>query len=256
MGGDSQGRLPLIVILYGHFSALDSDYVLRFLGDLGNSAWWGISKVYADTKKFVGVPYVAKVFRDPGSQGLNGAKPEKIIKANSPNGYSATALYVILHGTDSQPANLASDNSAFCDSWVGYHSAYQQWTSWFTYTFVKYAVIGHPQACPGYHGLVFTGGPGGMVRDELCSTTAHEISEAATNPHGTYYGFFWSTIKKPAWKDGKGSENADKCLGEFGKYKYGKVGSKSYKYNVLANGRPYLIQTNWDRYRQTCVQGR
>lgn len=80
------------------------------------------------------------------------------------------------------------------------------------------------------------------------STSAHEISEAMTDPlvgHSVGDSEGWVDDLSP---DG-GHENADKCAYVFGKGK----GTAGAQYNQTINGNHYWIQLNWDNKGNKCI---
>lgn len=256
MPGNAHGLIPIEIIYYGDFGK-EMDYVTNALQNLAGSPWWAISAKYADSVHYVGQPYVAKVIHDTGSQGFNYPTYEKIIRANNPKGPASEAVYLVVTGLNVPKPGVADDKTTFCDNWLGFHSVFDWWTSWFTRVFVKYAVAGHPLACKGTGLLQFRKPPSGKMHyEQLLSTVLHELSEVVTNPFGNHYGYFlWTTIKKPAWTDANGWENADKCLSWMGTVKTMTYSGRVIRYNSVIKGKPYLIQSNWDRHAQTCVNG-
>lgn len=143
---------------------------------------------------------------------------------------SAQTVYMVV------TAQNVNETSGFCTTYCAWHNhrAYSG-------VDIKYAFIGDgdrcPEACqPGRYdaeGYFQPNCPtGDCAADGMANVTAHELSEAVTDPDLN------------AWYDASRYENADKCAWTFGR-RLGGDPADSNVYDFYAGGIPFQIQENW-----------
>src|SRR5689334_8635818 len=77
-----------------------------------------------------------------------------------------------------------------------------------------------------------TTGPNGNAGvDGMASVIAHDLEESTTDPDAS-----------SGWFDKQGAENADKCAWTFGQSSNLSKAPNGAYYNMILNGRPFLIQ--------------
>jgi hypothetical protein len=160
----------------------------------------------------------------PESPLLDSDIQNEVSHARSYNGWSSSIhniFFVFLQRNE----NLCFDNTySQCASnyFCAYHSYFGSNT--------LYAAMPYAASFSCYTGY----SPNNNDADQTINVTSHEQMEAATDP------------LLNAWYDYSGNEIGDKCAWIFGSI-------NSYGGDVTWNGHTYIVQKEWDNYRNGCV---
>lgn len=240
--------IDLYYIWYGDWSGdPDASAILTTLAQgIGGTPYFNINTTYRGLLNGRDTP-VSNVVRFAGSasdnysQGryLAGDAVARIVAGAIQAGKlpaDPDGVYFVLGSSD-------VSESGFCKSSCGWHGfgyylngALGQDPSGID---IKFAFVGNPAAqCLSYCSLWGPNFPppnGDPGPDAMASILAHELSEAASDPH------------IDAWLDLNGNESADKCQWGFGEISRVPSGQQhSYAvYNLTLLGRNFLIQQNW-----------
>jgi hypothetical protein len=226
----------MYLIWYGSWSAADRAILTDFLDYAGGSGYYNINTLYSQAGPVASVSNKVsdsnpEAFDSSYSFGKNLTQNNVVnvisraINVTHELPADTNGLYLVI----SDPTVGASDG--FCTQFCAYHS--------FGFTIVggkalKYAFIPNPAFCPnGVRTCLITnitGSPNGNPPvDAMVSLMVHEIEEAATDPLFS------------AWYDATGSENADKCVNNYGPT-FPAGGGVA---NMTLGARNFLIQRNW-----------
>ncbi|CAO3686127.1 unnamed protein product [Umbelopsis ramanniana] len=231
------GTIKVYPIFYGTWTAAQKTIVNTFIGGVSSTTWWNIEKTYHDNSgnSVTGPVTLGTAYADNYSQGksLSDNSIETIVShAISAGGLpvDTNGIYAVLTAGD------VTETSGFCSQYCGWHT-----DGTISGKDLKYLFAGLATACPS--GCIApenqSVSPNGDVAvDGMISVLAHEIVEAASDPDLN------------AWYDASGQENADKCAWTFGTTK---TASNGAAYNVVAGGKDYLIQQNWNAATQACA---
>jgi hypothetical protein len=214
-------------IWYGNWAGNSATEILTdFAGNLSESPWWNINSTYTDSE---GAPVSSMLTfggstTDAYSRGryltddeVRDVVGSALVHRKLPT--DPDGIYLVLTSAD------VTATSGFCSQYCGWHT-YAKMNG----TSIKYSFIGNGARCPSTCSAQKTTPNGNLGADAMVSIIAHELAEAATDPHLN------------AWFDSSGYENADKCAWSFGSMYRVSNGAKA---NVKLGDRHYLIQQNW-----------
>jgi len=205
----------------------DGSLIGTFLRGLGGSAYWQINTDYYDTvtgtQRFVpgAVSYTQywAANQNPGSSVSDAAIQAKIVGGFTSGAlsYDPNTIYAVFSGPG---VNLGG---GFGTQYCAYHGIFT-WNG----NVVVYAAQPYNAGVSGCQ--VQSTGPNADPADPEVNTLAHEVEEAATDPHLN------------AWYDRRGYENADKCAWTFGTTYKTSNGALA---NMVIGGKDFLVQQNW-----------
>jgi hypothetical protein len=205
----------------------DASLIGTYLRGVGGSPYWLINTDYYDGagKVTAAVSYTRFWAHNsnPGSAPSDPAIQNEIIGGFISGNltYDPNTIYSVFTGPG---VNLGGGfNTQYC----AYHGDFT-WNDNGTNRVVIYSAQPYNQGASGC--MAQSVGPNGDPADPTVNTLAHEIEEAATDPHLN------------AWWDNRGYENADKCAWTWGTLI---TASNGAKYNMTIGGKNFLIQQNW-----------
>ena len=224
------------------------------LKGIGPTSWNAINtRYYSQARTGAAKTYVTSAVNWAGctydnaslGRALDGANPSTgavVDRALTNNTLprDANGLYFVFTSSDVVTSGFVNSTTPqFC----GYHSylnpAYDRTKN------IIYSFVGDPGAslasCNG-QSVAGTSPNSNPAADAMTSVIAHELVEAVSDP------------LLNAWYDAAGNENADKCSWVYGTQSTAPNGAK---FNVIASGRRFLIQQNWnpDVTTGNCVSG-
>ncbi|CAF2767306.1 unnamed protein product [Rotaria sp. Silwood2] len=246
----SQYAASFYVQYYGTWTNTQISIINTLIANIGNTTWFNIQKTYyyqaTDTSPKVNT---AGPLTLGGawilSSGLGNALTGTIIPnrfiyyinngilPNDPGG-----IYLWLNSASVTESNSVI-NGSFLTNYCGYHYRFQITGINYMYGFIGNAGRFIGQGCDPSAINPTLSPNDDLGVDAMASIIAHEIVEAMSDPFGN------------AWYDSNGAENADKCAWNFGTVSQSPNGAN---YNLLAGGRYYLIQQNWNAILQACAQ--
>jgi phosphate-induced protein 1 len=222
-----QGVTQVYYIWYGNWSGNTAMTILPdFAENIGGSQYFNINTTYfngSNVHVMNAVQYATST-TDNYSRGvrlgdadIQGIVSDAITQGRLP--LDTNGVYFVLTSAD------VRETSGFCTQYCGWH----------THTTVggldiKYAFIGNPDRCPSSCMPQARGPNGNAGADGMVNIIAHELEEAVTDPDLN------------AWYDGRGEENADKCIWTFGTTYVTPNGARA---NMKLGNRDFLIQQNW-----------
>lgn len=231
-GGPVMGGLPnAYVIWYGDWNKTSGSdtpagqqIVRDFLSSIGGSPYFNINKTYSlSTTPITGnVNYAGDITSQyvAPTATLSDQDVQNIVAEAFGAGLPVdeNGVYFVLTASDVK-------KDGFCVSYCGWHTY-----GYYGASNIKYSFVGNPAQCMSSCSAQNVGPNGNAAVDAMVSVLAHELEEAVTDPNLN------------AWYDMFGYENADKCAWTYGTTKTAPNGAK---YNMVLNGKPYLIQRNW-----------
>ncbi|HEX4167690.1 MAG TPA: hypothetical protein VHZ55_19670 [Bryobacteraceae bacterium] len=221
------GAPSAYLIWYGNWSGNTATSILtNFVLHVGGSPYFNINTTYYDGTG----NYVTNAIRYGGTTtdnyshgtALSDSAVQAVVAQAISSGKLPTdpdGVYFVLTSKD------VDETSGFCTSYCGWHTY-----GTISGSNIKYAFIGNGDRCPSACEEQTKSPNGNSGADGMASVLAHELEEAVTDPNLN------------AWYDRRGEENADKCAWTFGATSTANNGSM---YNMILNGKPYLIQQNW-----------
>lgn len=241
------------MIYYGAWTAAQKSIVTTFANNIGNSTWYDTTKLYysqerGSTKKVYvnGNVAVKGIVSDLGSlgQSLYGSNLPDLVQSLISSGSLPEdedgVYFIATSGEIKESIRPDLGKARFCSDYCGYHVT----TKLKSGKRVQYSLVGNPTACiygcaPSDNIKVSPNGDTGV--DAMLSVFAHELTEAISDPIS-------DIDSQRAWQDQSGAENADKCAWTFGT----STAERGYKYNLVAGGKKYMIQQNWNPITQAC----
>lgn len=252
--------LNVYLIFYGSWTGNKGEAVLQnFVNSLSASdaassgksvpsakEWWAISTAYTQKDgstvsaqvKVGKTVFVTRNFKTSLREGaVEQVVKDQLSQGNvpvDPNGFYAVIT--------SSEIREGSSQAGFCSDYCGWHSATQH-----NGKPIAYAFVGDPSTqCLSSCGTGDVTPTGFPHVDNLLSTFAHELTEAATDPDTS-----------TGWFSSEGEENADLCAWTFTDAAHPVVArdpQKGYSYNMVGlGGQRYLVQANADKDKQQCV---
>ncbi|HSP97264.1 MAG TPA: hypothetical protein VL049_08475 [Candidatus Dormibacteraeota bacterium] len=199
--------------------------VRDFATNVGSSPYFYINRSYPGVS---GAVYVGGETSDAYSRGsrlkdadVQGVVVSAIASQRLP--FDANGVYFVLSSSD------VSEQSGFCRTYCGWHTAADT-----SVGHIRYSFVGNANRCLSGCAIQSTSPNANAGVDGMVSVIAHELEEAATDPNLN------------AWYDGRGAENADKCAWTFGHSQY-QVANGSFA-NVHLGLRDFMIQRNLYHY--------
>jgi hypothetical protein len=220
-----------------------SDYnrlLLRYFRDIGGSSLYANNRQYTDNRGNVPEGAVlAGSWIDrspyPSTPGILDLDVQnEVARAMVVNGWLPAINHAFFVFTSlnelicftSDPSSCSAPLGNFC----AYHSAFGDIAAPTLYGAMPYG----GNALADCYGL--TKSPNGdAAADAVINATSHEQMEIATDP---VPGF--------GWLDRDGQEIGDKCA-----FMFGSIGTSGA--NIIVDGHPYILQTEWDNARSRCV---
>lgn len=222
------------VIWYGLWSSGNNATLIieNFLRGLGSTEWWRITRDYNNTSPIT----------------FGGSTVDSYSQGKSLTDSSVVAIVQKALNSASLPINsngiyfvLSSPDvtiPGFCTIFCGWHKSFSMNSVIIKHSWIGNAATQCLMPCSGFlQNLISVSPNGDLGVDSMISVIAHEATEATSDPLGN------------AWFDMKFDENGDKCAWQFGTLSYTSNGAI---YNMLSNGRKYLVQQNWRLPTQDC----
>jgi hypothetical protein len=221
------GGITLYYIWYGDWKGNSAISILEYMArHLGGTHYFNINTTYRDSAghRVSNVVNWGGSTTDSYSMGttLTDLEVQNVVSSAIKSGRlpkDTKGVYVVLASKD------VKESSGFCTKYCGWHSHGTVASS-----DIKYAFIGNPAQCPSACEFQRKGPNWNSAADAMASIIAHEVEEAATDPHLN------------AWYDEDGNENADKCAWTYGSTYTTASGAKA---NMKLGTKDYLIQQNW-----------
>jgi hypothetical protein len=231
MGGTSQAYAIFWEPTGSSVSATYNSLILRYFGDVGGSGLYHNNTQYkASNNTFASGATLGGSWVDTGAYPSNKISDaqvqQEVSHAMQVKGWTASATHLFFVFT-AKGENICY-NSSQCSftTFCAYHSYFSSNTIYaaMPYTGTNLSACGVSKS------------PNGDINaDSTINVTSHEQNEAATDP------------LLNAWYDASGNEIGDKCAWTFGTIAAN--GS-----NVTWNGRPYIVQLEWDNLKHACVK--
>jgi Phosphate-induced protein 1 conserved region len=207
----------------------DGQKILRDLAiGIGSSPYFKLNQSYSTSSTTItGAASFGGETTDNYSQGsrLRDAAILTIVQNAVGSGklpYDIHGVYFVLTSSD------VTEQTGFCNKYCGWHTQGIANSGTF-----RYAFVGNAFRCLNSCAEQTTGPNGNAGVDGMASVIAHELEESTTDPDAS-----------SGWFDRQGAENADKCAWTFGQSSNLSKAANGAYYNMLLNGRPFLIQRN------------
>lgn len=252
-----RGQSNLYLIWYGNWAGDTAPIVLTDLAsNIGGTSYFTINATYPDATGVA--PSGALIYSGATSDfySRGATLTESDIEAIIANQISAgvfpldpSGIYLVLAPGD--VTDLRTDGTTFCTP--GNPPLHR--SSAFFATLFYFGFIGSAARCPTIAAPQFIAPDGTLLltpndnfaADAMANTMARLLNVMVTSPLGT-------SGTTGGWYDRYGLENADKCIGKFGRTYPASNGSRA---NIRLGMRDYLLQENWvnDRKGRCALSG-
>jgi len=224
-GGRTMKHANVYTIYYGdwQYNNIEATSLISyFFNNIDKTDYWNIQKQYTGESTVI----EKKIIFDNYSLGKAFPNVEEIIKNAIIKGNLPTDPDGVYFVITSKDVSIAG----FCKHFCGYHTYFQ-----LNETRIIYSFVGDSTTCWGCSPIRESIN-NNVAADTSMSIIAHELVESMSDPY------------LDAWFDSEGYENKDKCAWNYGDTYV--LNNK--KYNLKMPKYRFLIQTNFDRIKNTC----